>query len=501
MHAPCRPWPCRAHGTRGADSRKNGPHDGRIADRLTRIGVETTFRQLRTQPNQGVVPTARPTLRRPAHTADSHAAEPEALGPELTAAEVEARFRWARSRGHPSYVWREVPVAEWRAALVDVERATAAVLAGGPARFERRASLSPGAHAVAAFTSGLGPLLGHWAEAGALEVEAGLEPLLRAHLAHSRRRASRMEWELHRLLGVLAAAGVEPTIVKGAHTSRAYFPDPATRPAADLDLVVVPASLAAATAALRAAGYVERIEQRRPYKADWQPPDAPATVRSIWFNHEENPFAIELHSTLERDFCGIRRVTVADGEEGTEPWRAVPGNARVLAQPWLTAYLALHASEALQNLTLLRVLELVLAIRQDIGTTLQWGALLDLLVDRGALGYAYPALALAERLAPGTVDGGALESMRAAAPRRVRAVLSRISPATAYRPERISLEERFMWAVGAADHVRRAFRSLWPIAGGGSVRRLARIYRDRAWELARGVVSIRDEAPTAGDAA
>ena len=58
-----------------------------------------------------------------------------------------------------------------------------------------------------------------------------------------------------------------------------------------------------------------------------------------------------------------------------------------------------------------------------------------------------------------------------------------------------------MWAVGAADHVRRASPSLWPIAGGGSVRRLARLYRDRAWELARGVVSIRDEDSTAGDAA
>jgi hypothetical protein len=192
---------------------------------------------------------------------------------------------------------------------------------------------------------------------------------------------------------------------------------------------------------------------------------------------------------------------VADGAEGTEAWHAVPGNARVLAQPWLTAYLALHASEALQNLTLLRVLELVLVIRRDIGSTLQWAALLDLLADRGALGYAYPALALADRLAPGTVDGGVLEAMRGAAPRRVRAVLARITPATAYRPERVSLEERFMWAVGVADHVRRATRSLWPIAGGGSVRRLARIYRDRAWELARGAVSIRDEAPSAGDTA
>jgi hypothetical protein len=418
---------------------------------------------------------------------------------DLGVQDIENRFRWAREQGHPTYLWPEVAIRDWRSGLKQIERVTAEVLSGSGMPSMKIRDPGPGALTVAAFTSGVGPLLGYWIESGALSAGSRVGSLMRLHLEHGRRRAARLEWELRRAVGLLAGAGVDCIVLKGAHTSRAYFPEPGTRPAADLDLAIDPKAIPAATNALREAGYRGMLEQRRPYKADWRPPDAPQSIRSLYFNHPQNPFAIELHGSMDRDFCGVRSVKLVDGVEGTEPWPELHSGTRVLAQPQLTAYLAAHASEGLQNLTLVRLVELVFVVRRDAGRTLDWKDFLELLSAKAATGYVYPALALVEQLAPGTIDETVLRSVAAAAPRRVRALIERVTPATAYRPERISLEERFMWAVGPLDYARRAARTVWPIAGGGSFRRLARIYRDRVYEVARGVVSIRALASETGE--
>jgi hypothetical protein len=157
---------------------------------------------------------------------------------------------------------------------------------------------------------------------------------------------------------------------------------------------------------------------------------------------------------------------------------------RVLAQPMLTAFLATHAGEGLHQLSLLRLVELVLVMRRDAAAgALRWDSLLDTLEGVGGLRFALPALELAERLAPGTVPTEVLARLGAEATPAMRRVLDRVTPATAQRLDRLSLEERFMWAGTAAERLRRAAHAVWPAAAGRSVTRLAEIYGRRAWWL------------------
>lgn len=421
------------------------------------------------------------------------------LAPDLSASEIRARFRWARSRGHPRYLWPEIPIADWHQASKAIETAVAAVLRGeSRVHLAPAARAAPGALGVAAFTSCMGPLLGRWIEDGRITAEDGTARLLLRHLAHGRTRAAHLHWELRRVLGILSSAGVDVLVLKGAHTGLTYFVEPGARPSADLDLFVEPACIGAATHALASAGYLESVQQRRPYKADWCVPGTPGLPRSLYHTHADDPFAIELHGSLERDFCGVRRVTLSDGIERTIPFPEVGPRARVLGQPELLCYLALHASEEIQNLTLLRLLELVLVIRRDAGRSFTWDDVGALLEQHGALRFAYPAFAFAERLAPGTVDARVLAALRADAPARARVVIEAPSTAAGPHLHRVSLRQRYMLARGPAEHMRRFARTLWPIAGGGSPRRLARIYAERVYEVLRGNVSI--DGATAGPA-
>ncbi|HEX6939817.1 MAG TPA: nucleotidyltransferase family protein [Longimicrobiales bacterium] len=423
---------------------------------------------------------------------------------DLPAETIAARFRWARRRGHPAYLWPEVPIAEWRASLEAIERAAAALLArsaaaasSGPAeapvRVPAPVRLSPpgGALAlsVAAYSSGLGPWLGHALEAGALEAEGEAGALLRLHLEHARARAERLERELARALDRLAAAGIEATVLKGGHTAREYFPEPATRPTADLDLLVDAAAFEAAERALERAGYTLARRQPRPRQSTWVPPGAPTRLRTLALVHADDPYTLDLHASLDRDFFGVRTVRFGPLAEATTPWPALHPAARVLRPPTLLAWLAVHASQGLHNLTLLRQLELVLVIRADTAAArLRWDSLVDLLDRAGALRFAYPALALAERLAPGSVDPDALAVLAAAATPRMRRVLDGLRPSGAQRPERLSLSERFMWARGPVEHACRVLYMAWPLWIGASPGELRRIYAERAARVLRRIL-------------
>src|SRR5690606_26413785 len=279
---------------------------------------------------------------------------------------IAAGFRWAREQGHPGYVWPDLPVADWRAALHAIEGATAALLASPP-RPPRLDTPAGGtlALSVAAYTSGLGPYLGHAVETGALEADDAAAALLALHLEHARRRTRRLDAELARALDVLEDAGILATVLKSAHTAREYFPERATRPAADIDLAVPDEDLATAERALVDAGYTLERRQPRPRQSTWVPPDAPTQLRPLAPVHADDAYTLDLHASLDRDFFGIRTVRFGPLDAATRPWPDLHPAARVLTQPLLLAYLAVHASQGLHNLTLLRLVEIVRIARAD----------------------------------------------------------------------------------------------------------------------------------------
>ncbi|MFW6079226.1 MAG: nucleotidyltransferase family protein [Gemmatimonadota bacterium] len=438
---------------------------------------------------------------------------------ELSPAEVEARFRWARARGHPDYLWPEVPPGEWRAAAEELAGVVAAELGdpsaeadpagvvgdaeesgdveeAGVGPVSRLPDASPvrvRARGIAGYTSGVGPLLGYWIERGRIEAGPATAALLLRHLDHSRRRAERLEGELARVVGVLRAADIRPAVIKGTHTARDYFPDAGTRPGADIDVVVPSAAMPDAQAALAAAGYELRVWREYSGRSDWWPPGVRRTPISLEMVHADDPYSIDLQNTFARFFGGPTPIDAVGGAgEHLCPWPWLDGEADVVAQPALIAHLALHASERFRNLSLIRLVELVIVIRRAIATgELHWDALHDLLDRTGTLPYVYPAFALTEKLAPRTVDADFLAAARrAAAPRPARAV-DAMRPGRAQVLDRISVEEYFFWARGPLGHLRRAWRIIWPKSVRGSVRDLARLYVRRAYRLLRRRLRVR----------
>jgi hypothetical protein len=434
----------------------------------------------------------------------------EGLSPEtLSTEEVRRRFAWARRQGRPAWLWPDVPIESWRAALATIQDAAAAMLGEGataplgegataPLDDGTTAPLDDGTMAplggdaaalgLAGYTSGMGPLLGVWVEQGRLLASPAVTAELARHLAHNRRRAARMQAASIDIAGRLAAHGIAVLLLKGAHTGAAYFPEPGARPASDIDLLVAPGDAARTEAVLTQLGFVAKT--RRLWESSWCLPEAGSAPRSLTFVHADDPWSVDLHSAL--------KITVGSGTALADFDLAAPMastrswwgdvQAGVLDQPLLLLHLAAHAGAGWQNLTLLRLVELVLVIRRDVAQDrLQWNSFLDTGKRIGALGYAYPALRLAEQLVPQTVPQKILVDCAAQAPRAVRRRLERLTPATAQRIERNSVAEHFMWAEGwqgrlrlLASDLRPAVRA-WPDAW--------RIYEDRAWRVIRGTLS------------
>ncbi|UCC26048.1 MAG: nucleotidyltransferase family protein [Gemmatimonadales bacterium] len=412
---------------------------------------------------------------------------------DLTPAAIRERFRWAQRNGHPQYLWPNVPVGAWRSGLDEIERVSRAVLggAGGPTSL-RLPSGSVEALGVAAFSSGMGPLLGYWLEAGLLGAPEAVRQLLLLHLAHGRLRARRLEDQAQRVLQVLADVDIRGTVLKGVETGRRFFPSPGTRPSSDVDLLVEPGRMDEAEVALREAGY-DCLSPRNPRRdrSEWAPRGASRDLRSLDLTHGDNPITIDLHGSLDRNVLGIATVGFGSLDHHRRvPWADVHPAGGVLAQPLLTAFLAVHASTGLLNLTMIRMTELVLVIRSGLETgDLVWAELSDALAQSGGDRFVHPAFEMAERLVPGTVDPGFREEVARRATSRVRTYVAALTPATAQRLEVRSMRERLMWVSGPLDLARTIRETVVP-PGLGSVRSLGRLYSQRIWRVLRGRVSL-----------
>jgi hypothetical protein len=346
----------------------------------------------------------------------------------------------------------------------------------GPDAAERSAR----AVGVAALLTGVGPLLGAWIASGDLQTDVTIAHVLARHLAHARAREARIRAAVMPVLARMERAGLAPGVIKGFHTAHAYFPEPGARPFNDVDVVVPPAAIADAERLLREEGFV--AEQRvgtTSYKREWRPPDGAGDVWSYELWHARSRWKLDLHDGL--NFAAVLQ-NVATPQ--------VPRFAHVLSLDGVTlrvadpnesiALLAAHASTELYSQRLLRLVELVLVVRRAAALgTLDWRAVESSLVERGSLRFAYPMLALTERLAPDTVDAALLTRLSNATTARARAITGTLSPTAPVLDERFSLRERLIWASGLRATLRRLWRMVAPLEGASRSRQL-RTYRHRA---------------------
>jgi hypothetical protein len=405
--------------------------------------------------------------------------------PEIHTDEVRRRFVWARRQGRPAWLWPDVPIDDWRSALVGIEGAIAAILAGG-----RGVGLEGDAQAIglAGYTSGMGPLLGLWLEQGWLRADRPIAVILARHLAHNRLRSATMRAAAVEIVGRLADRRIEALVLKGAHTGATYFPEPGARPASDIDILVADGEASAAEGVMARSGLA--LKSRARWESSWFPPSAGREPRSLTYVHAEDPWSIDLHSSLNISVgYGTPLAALDLGRPMASGGRwPVDSRARVLDQPLLLLHLATHAGAGWQNLTLLRQVELVLVIRQDLAAAqLSWDAFLEVGARTGALSYAYPALHLAEKLAPGAVPQEVLDHCAARTPAAVRRALEPLTPAMAQRIDRNSVGEHFMWGLGWRGRLRLLASDIVPSAR--SWPELRKIYEERAWRLIRGRVS------------
>jgi hypothetical protein len=381
---------------------------------------------------------------------------------------VEERIRRFRRSWHAGDLWPGVSEQQFLAATAGIVRATTAMAewtAGPP----DRPVVIPGdtdarTLGIAAHVTGMGPLLGYWIERGYLEAPADVAGLLADHLDHGRRRAARLERELERVVGALGNAGVAATVLKGMHTARTYFPEAGVRPMADLDLLIDEASLPAARRGLTSIGLGQTSSVRG--RSTWSA-HGPRVPQSLEMAHADDPWDVDLHLTLDRRFSEVMPARLGPvRRDDLAPFPVGGSHTTCLAQPLLTALLALHGSDHFEMAGLMRPWELGLVIRRDSANgTLEWDALAGRLRATGALRFVYPAFELTEKLVPGTVDPAFRAAVRAAAPHPVRRVVDRTEPARATRMYDRSVDLRLMWLDGWRSRLRWVAWRVWPRIG------------------------------------
>jgi hypothetical protein len=374
-----------------------------------------------------------------------------------------------------------------------IGRAVATLLRGDPTTLGSAGGRDAYPIGIAALLSGTGPLLGRWVEEGSLDVSDPVASVLARHLSHGRMRADRLAREVAPALNGLVAAGVQPMVIKGFHTAYEYFPEPGVRPISDVDTVVAPERVPRAEEALQAVGFNPSPFATTPYKRDWYPPDDDKRIWSVELFDERDRWKLELHD--DASFCDLPtfgvRLNAGLGLQ-TRPHPHAPG-VRTPAQPLLTAILATHLAAELHMRCLLRTVEIVFVVRRDreLGL-LDWNALEAFLDESCATRFAYPALALVEKVAPGTIDAGLLSRARRASTRLTRFVADRVTP-TFPILDRFILAERLMWIANGRQAIQSLANWINPAAG-RPLRETLKLYHSRLVRLLAGRASWTPDA-------
>jgi len=340
--------------------------------------------------------------------------------------EIDARLARFVATRDARDMWPEVSPMAFRAAHEEIARVTAAVLAGAqrPVHLALPPDTDSRAIGVAGFAGGMGPLLGSWCEAGSVAAEPAVAQVLATHLDHARVRAVRAHEVLERILARYDAEGIDVVLLRGTHTRYRYFPEPATRSASDIHLLVQPVNWKRARAALEALGLSERASHGHPDRSLWTPAGE-FPVHSLEFAHKKDPSLVELRRSLHPGPLAGLTASLETPPSSPEAWPEFSRPVRLLSTHVLLAYLALHASRYFYATMLVRLAELVLIVQRSFARRpAEWQAFEELLDQRSLRPFVFPALDLVERMVPGTLPQDTRERLTSAAPswlrRRVR---------------------------------------------------------------------------------
>jgi hypothetical protein len=407
---------------------------------------------------------------------------------------IGARLAAWQARGDPQCLWPHVRASDRLRAHERIASAAQTLLAGDATYTYLRADgeAEVKAAGVAAYVSGMGPLLGHWVECGRLGASAPLAALLAVHLEQGRARAEKLDAELVRVLDACAAHGVDPIVIKGSHLGHEYFAEPGLRPASDIDLLIHPEQLGRAHAAFHDAGLHESRKTTYPERSEWKRSGEAQALVTLDMDHADNPWSLDVHTRIERSY--FRGLRAGFGEipfRQTREWMLQGRRALVLEQPLLTAFLALNASYGIDQLRLLKIVELAFVVRQDVAArSLELSRLSDLIARTGTARFVYPAFALAERLVPGLLPGSFMNRLEAASTPRMRRVVAEAHSCGMHLPQR-SLGEKLMWARGPVETLRNVLDMLRPPDDGLSFAELRRSYVRRVRRAVGGQMAFR----------
>lgn len=269
-----------------------------------------------------------------------------------------------------------------------------------------------------AFVLGVGPLLYVLFRNLPRSASAPLE--FRDALEHqylkNGQRVMRFEEEFGQIVHALARVRVSLIPLKGIELGRAYYTDSATRPLADLDVLIKPNDFAAVRERLTSLGYVVENESDKP---NFVRPDNRHPV-SFDSEHPDNPRRVEVHFSLRDEYRG----GIVDWtEEAWETAHAPPGDitTRQLDISVLWKHLLSHTSRDILScrvrLIQLQDLALVARVITARGCWSSTRGPTDARVAR----FLYPALALVERYWGKLVPPEYVRAVAAHTPKRLRA--------------------------------------------------------------------------------
>ena len=244
----------------------------------------------------------------------------------------------------------------------------------------------------------------------------GWAAFLEAQRCHIERRHRRIESTLVQLHELSRDAKFSMVALKGAELHARGIYVPGERPMADIDLLVRPVDIPAATALIESLGYVG-------YEESWKErvfvPLSGRTSNSLGEN-ADNPIKIELHRHL------IERLPWKFTQLPAEvmPTNALPGLNRYFSTSALMLHLLLHAAGAMPTraLRLIQLHDIAELSRRM--SAVDWSEIIEV-QKTASLWWAFPPLHLTARYYPSCIPSDVLKVLEVACPGGLRRMARR----------------------------------------------------------------------------